>query len=44
MTVSFETVYDLINLVKIKASEDELTTEEALELLEKELSDIEYDD
>ncbi len=42
--IQFELVYDLIKNVRIRADEDDLDVQEALDLLEKELVDIEYDD
>lgn len=44
MGISFEKVYDTIRKVRIRAYEDELERDETLDLLEKELIDIEYDD
>lgn len=44
MSIHFEQLYDIISLVRIKAYEDELSIDQAFDLLEKELSDVEYDD
>lgn len=42
--IDFDRVYDLINWVRIKAADDELDTEQALDMLEREINEIEHDD
>lgn len=42
--IPFETVYDLINWVRIKVDEDDISAEDALDMLEQEISDLENDD
>lgn len=38
MQIDYEDVYDVINLYRIKAGEEEYTAEEVLDLVEQEIS------
>jgi len=42
--IHYETVYDVIEMVRIKVADDELDAEQALDMLEREINDIEHDD
>jgi len=42
--IQYDRVYDLISWVRIKVADDELDAEQALDMLEREINDIEHDD
>jgi len=42
--IQYDRVYDLISWVRIKVADDELDAEQALDMLEREINEIEHDD
>lgn len=44
MSIPIDTIYDMISSIRVKASEDDLNVDEALDELEKEIEEYEYDD
>lgn len=44
MKIDYDTVHDIISKVRLRSEEDELTAWEALDLIESELDEYEYEE